>query len=130
MSAPGAPVFGSVPHQDPVCISGETNAVVTDFFGTISKAAIMQLGRPHLQGPFSRGILNPQSNPADMNIVDGWASQCVCWFGTALQPVPSKQLTTSSPRNYPCQVKSSRRKPFHLNSNPKNMLTAALAITT
>ena len=42
MSAPGTPVFGSVPHQDPVCISGETNAVVTDFFGTISKAAIMQ----------------------------------------------------------------------------------------
>ena len=85
MSAPGAPVFGSVPHQDPVCISGETNAVVTDFFGTISKAAIMQLERPHLQGPFSLGILNPQSSPADINIVDGWASTCVCWFGISLE---------------------------------------------
>ena len=43
------------------------------------------LERPHLQGPFSLGTLNPQSSPADINIVDGWASTCVCWFGISLE---------------------------------------------
>ena len=50
MSAPGTPVFGSVPHQDPVCISGETNAVVTGFLLNYQQSSNHATGEAPLAG--------------------------------------------------------------------------------
>ena len=51
MSAPGAPVFGSVPHQHPVCISGETNAVVTDFLWNYQQSSYHATAEVLFRGP-------------------------------------------------------------------------------
>ena len=81
MSAPGAPVFGSVPHQDPECISGETNAVATDFLWNYQQSSHHATEEAHLLESRNSWCIRCQkrSYAGQVCLWSEWHCQACCW---------------------------------------------------